>query len=75
MPAARAASGARANLTGEISPAKRNAWINVQRRAGRHWVKEADARLARGGRYSVAVGPGVYRVVAARSTGPVVRVR
>jgi stage II sporulation protein D len=74
MPAARAASAGQAHLVGEISPAKRNAWITVQRRAGRHWVREADARLTGGGRYSVAVGPGVYRVTYARSTGPVVRV-
>ena len=75
MVAARAASTASTRLTGEIAPAKTGAWIVVQRRAGRRWVKEADARLAHGGHYSVAVGPGVYRVVAGRSTGPVVRVR
>ena len=75
MAAVRAAVGRATRLTGEIAPAKARAWIVVQRRAGRHWVKEADARLGRAGRYSVAVGPGVYRVTYARSTGPVVRVR
>ena len=75
MPAARAAAAGRTRLTGTVSPARRNAWITVQRRAGGRWVREADARLAEGGRYSVAVGAGLYRVVAGRSTGPVVRVR
>ncbi len=72
---AAAAAANRARLAGEVAPARAGAWITVQRRAGSRWVTAADARLARGGRYSVAVGPGTYRVAYGRSTGPVVRVR
>jgi hypothetical protein len=38
-------------------------------------VKATDARVLRGGRYSVSVpGPGVYRVVYGKAVGPDVRV-
>ncbi|MGZ4270584.1 MAG: SpoIID/LytB domain-containing protein [Solirubrobacteraceae bacterium] len=74
MAAARAASGGAPRLTGEISPARPRAWIEVQRRQGTRWVTATDTRLGRGGTYSVAVAPGVYRVVYGRSTGPVVRI-
>jgi hypothetical protein len=49
--------------------------VRVERREGTRWVAAVDARVLRGGRYSVAVpGPGVYRVVYGQAVGPSVRV-
>ena len=56
-------------------PARVGRWVRVERREGTRWVAATDARVLRGGRYSVAVpGPGVYRVVYGQAVGPSVRV-
>jgi stage II sporulation protein D len=72
---AAAATARMPRLEGAIAPAKRGAWLRVERRVGRHWVHAADARLGRGGRYSVAVPRGgIYRVAYRNAVGPDVRV-
>jgi stage II sporulation protein D len=80
--AARAATARRSGaripvLSGQISPARPNARLRVERRKGSRWVLAVDAQLGSGGRYSVPVtAPGVYRVrYGAGVTGPAVRVR
>jgi stage II sporulation protein D len=74
-PVARAAGSHATRLEGTIAPARTGRWLRVERRAGTRWVTATDARVLRGGRYSVAVpGPGVYRVVYAQAVGPSVRV-
>jgi stage II sporulation protein D len=76
---ARAASvGAapRARLAGTITPARAGSWLRVQRLAGGRWRAMAEAVVARGGRYDVAVGrPGRYRVALHGALGPATRVR
>jgi hypothetical protein len=63
-------------VEGTIAPARAGRWLRVERRQGSRWVTAVDARVGRGGRYSVAVpGPGLYRVVYGTATGPDVRVR
>jgi stage II sporulation protein D len=74
-PIARAAAAHATRLEGTIAPAKAGRWLRVERRVGTRWVAATDARVLRGGRYSVALpGPGVYRVVYGQATGPSVRV-
>jgi stage II sporulation protein D len=77
-PAARAAAAAATRATrveGTIAPARAGRWLSVQRLEGTRWVTTTDARVLRGGRYSVAVsGSGVYRVVYGKAVGPDVRV-
>jgi stage II sporulation protein D len=74
-PVARAAAADASRLEGTIAPARVGRWVRVERREGTRWVAAADARVLRGGRYSVAVpGPGVYRVVYGQAVGPSVRV-
>jgi stage II sporulation protein D len=74
-PVARAASAHATRLEGTIAPARTGRWVRVERRVGTRWVPASDARVLRGGRYSVAVaGPGVYRVVYGQAVGPSVRV-
>jgi stage II sporulation protein D len=75
-PSARAAALRNPRVEGTIAPARAGRWIRVERRQGGRWVTAADAKVGRGGRYSVAVpGPGLYRVVYGAATGPDVRVR
>jgi SpoIID/LytB domain protein len=74
-PVARAAAAHATRLEGTIAPARTGRWVRVERREGTRWVPATDARVLRGGRYSVAVpGPGVYRVVYGQAVGPSVRV-
>jgi len=74
-PIARAAAAHATRLEGTIAPSKPGRWLRVERRVGTRWVAATDAKVLRGGRYSVAVpGPGVYRVVYGQATGPSVRV-
>jgi stage II sporulation protein D len=64
-----------ARVEGTIAPARPGRWLRVQRRVGGRWITAADAKVLRGGRYSVAVpGPGTYRVVYGSAIGPDVRV-
>jgi stage II sporulation protein D len=74
-PSARAASLRAPRIEGTITPARPGRWLQVQRRVGSRWVTAVDAKVLRGGRYSVAVpGAGVYRVVYGSAIGPDVRV-
>jgi stage II sporulation protein D len=80
--AARAASARRSGarvpvLSGQISPARPNGRLRIERRKGSRWVLAVDAQLGSGGRYAVPVpAPGLYRVrYGAGVTGPAVRVR
>jgi stage II sporulation protein D len=74
-PVARAAAASAPRLEGTIAPARAGRWLSVQRRDPTGWVTAADARVLRGGRYTVAVpGPGVYRIVYGTAVGPDVRV-
>jgi len=74
-PIGRAAALGASRVQGSIAPARAGRWLRVERRQRGRWVTAVDARVGRGGRYSVAVpGPGVYRVVYGRATGPDVRV-
>jgi stage II sporulation protein D len=74
-PVARAAAARAARLEGTIAPARTGRWLRVERRQGTRWVTATDAKVLRGGRYSVAVpSPGVYRVVYGQAVGPSVRV-
>jgi stage II sporulation protein D len=74
-PAARAAAATAPRIEGTIAPARAGRWLTVQRRVGTRWVTATDARVLRGGRYSVAVpAPGVYHVVYGKAVGPDVRV-
>jgi stage II sporulation protein D len=72
--AVRAAS--RPVLAGEVHPARRGAWLRVQRREGARWRTATHLRLGAGGRYAVtALQPGVYRVAYGRTVvGAAVRV-
>jgi stage II sporulation protein D len=74
-PIARAAAAHASRIEGTIAPARAGRWVRVERREGTRWVAATDAKVLRGGRYSVPVpGPGVYRVVYGQATGPSVRV-
>jgi stage II sporulation protein D len=74
-PSARAAAVNAPRVEGSIAPARVGRWLRVERRTGSRWVTAADAKVGRGGRYSVAVpGPGAYRVVYGVAVGPTVRV-
>jgi stage II sporulation protein D len=74
-PSVRAAALRALRVEGAIAPARPGRWVRVQQRVGGRWVPAADAKVLRGGRYSVAVpGPGTYRVVYGAATGPDVRV-
>lgn len=74
-PRARAAALPAPRISGSIAPARAGRWLHVQRRVGGRWIAAADAKVGRGGRYSVAVPrAGTYRVVYGRAVGPDVRV-
>jgi stage II sporulation protein D len=65
----------RAVLSGTITPARRGAWLRVQRRIDGRWVTYANTTAGRHGRYVVTVtGPGEYRVLFRGAAGPSVRV-
>ena len=65
-----------ARLTGEIAPAKRGAWITVQRRAGPPLGQGAPTRASPAAAATRSrSGPACTASSRARSTGPVVRVR
>jgi stage II sporulation protein D len=75
-PSTRAAALRAPRVEGTIAPARAGRWVRVERREGARWVTAANAKVGRGGRYSVAVpGPGLYRVVYGMATGADVRVR
>jgi stage II sporulation protein D len=67
---ARAAS-AQVNVSGEIHPARRGSWAQVQRLVAGRWVLAVDVQIGKGGRYSTRVpAGGRYRVRYAGSEGP-----
>jgi stage II sporulation protein D len=73
-PAGTARTG-RTVLSGTITPAKRGAWLRVQRRVSGRWVTYAWTTTAAKGRYAARLGgPGVYRVLFRGAAGPSVRV-
>jgi hypothetical protein len=58
-------------LSGTITPAKRGAWLRVQRRIGGRWFTYAWTTTDAHGRYRERLGaPGVYRVLFQGSPGP-----
>jgi len=73
----RAAAVGRSVIAGTITPARRGAWVALQRRVGGRWVTAVSALVRDGGRYAVrAPGAGVYRVRYGDGVvGPDVRVR
>jgi stage II sporulation protein D len=73
---AQAAAVWRLGLSGTITPARRGAWVRVQRRSGGHWKTYVLTTAGAGGRYSTRVGePGTYRVLYRGAPGPAVSVR
>jgi stage II sporulation protein D len=73
------ASAARATVprvAGTVTPARRGAWLRLQRRDGRDWRTVAETRLGASGRYAItAPARGTYRVVVGGDAGPSVGVR
>ena len=73
-PAGTARAG-RAVLAGTITPAKRGAWLRVQRKVSGRWVTYAWTTTGRRGRYRDARRrPGTYRVLFQGAPGPEIRV-
>jgi stage II sporulation protein D len=73
-PAGTARAG-RTLLSGAITPARRGAWVRVQRRVAGRWVTYAWTKAGAGGRYSVHVAAaGTYRVLYRGAPGPDVTV-
>jgi stage II sporulation protein D len=73
---AQAAAVWRFALSGSITPARRGAWVRVQRRSGGHWSTYVLTTAGARGRYSTRLGePGTYRVLYRGAPGPAVRVR
>jgi len=67
------ASAGRTMLSGTIAPARRGAWLRVQRLVNGRWVTYAWTTTARGGRYSARLGgPGRYRVLFHGAAGPTI---
>ena len=68
------ASAARATVSrvaGTVTPARRGAWLRLQRRDGGAWSTVAESRFGRSGRYAItAPRRGTYRVVAGEDAGP-----
>jgi SpoIID/LytB domain protein len=65
------ARAARTVLSGTITPAKRGAWLRVQRRIGGRWFTYAWTTTDAHGRYREPLGaPGIYRVLFRGSPGP-----
>ncbi|MEA2294316.1 MAG: hypothetical protein QOE86_1955 [Solirubrobacteraceae bacterium] len=75
-PEARAAAAARSRLVGSVMPARRGSGVQIERRAGRHWIAVGNADADRRGRYAYTVDvPGVYRVRFRGDPGPAVSIR
>lgn len=73
-PAGTARTG-RTVLSGTITPAKRGAWLRVQRKVNGRWVTYAWTTTGARGRYSARLGgPGVYRVLFRGAPGPSIAV-
>jgi stage II sporulation protein D len=74
--AAAARTRTRPVLAGEVHPARRGAWLRVQRRGGDRWRTVTHLKLGANGRYAVAaLQSGLYRVAYGRDViGPTVRV-
>jgi stage II sporulation protein D len=73
---AAAASAGKTALTGTIAPARRGAWVRIQRRAGTRWVTYAWTTTDAQGSYQARLGgPGTYRVLFRGAAGPDVTVR
>jgi stage II sporulation protein D len=71
-PAGTASSG-RTVLSGTITPAKRGAWLRVQRLVNGRWVTYVWTTTGSGGRYSARLGgPGRYRVLFRGAAGPAI---
>jgi stage II sporulation protein D len=69
-PAGTARAG-RTVLSGTITPAKRGAWLRVQRNVGGKWFTYAWTTTGAGGSYRVRLGaPGTYRVLFHGNPGP-----
>ena len=59
-----------------MSPARRGAWLRLQRHEGGDWRTVAESRLGASGRYAItAPARGTYRVVVGEDAGPSVVVR
>jgi stage II sporulation protein D len=72
-PAGTARAG-RTVLSGTITPARRGAWLRVQRKVGGRWFTYAWTTTDKRGRYRERLGaPGVYRVLFQGSPGPEIR--
>jgi stage II sporulation protein D len=73
-PAGTARAG-RTVLSGTITPARRGAWLRVQRKVGGRWFTYAWTTTGAHGRYRERLGaPGTYRVLFRGNPGPEVRV-
>ena len=65
------ARAARTVLSGTITPAKRGAWLRVQRKIGGKWFTYAWTTTGPRGSYRVRLGgPGTYRVLFQGNPGP-----
>jgi stage II sporulation protein D len=74
-PAGTARAG-RTALSGTITPAKRGAWLRVQRLVAGHWVAYSWTTTGKRGSYSARLGaPGTYRVLFRGAPGPELTVR
>jgi stage II sporulation protein D len=68
------ATASHAVLAGTITPARRGAWVRIQRKAGGRWVTFAWTTTGSGGRYRQRLGShGVYRVLFQGAPGPEIR--
>ena len=73
-PPAGSARAGRTILSGTITPAKRGAWVRVQRRIGGRWFTYAWTTTDAHGRYRERLGAaGVYRVLFKGAPGPEIR--
>src|SRR5436190_22885420 len=72
-PAGTARAG-RTVLSGTITPARRGAWLRVQRKVGGRWFTYAWTTIGAHGRYREHLGaPGTYRVLFRGNPGPEIR--
>jgi stage II sporulation protein D len=73
--AAGTSSAGRTALNGTITPARRGAWLRIQRRVGTRWATYAWTTTDAHGSYSARLGgPGTYRVLFNGAAGPAVTV-
>jgi stage II sporulation protein D len=69
-------SAVRLRIHGVVAPATAGVWANVERRAGKRWVRAVDVQVASGGAYATTLpAPGRYRLRYGGQTGPVVTAR